>query len=431
MSTCTTSLITRLDLCAAFSPGISLAEERDPGHARRVTYLAWQLAVRAGMSEMQQAQLFCAALLHDLGIIPVARQLASLPINHDADLLRRHADPGEGPTAERRPRTPATALLAAHPIQGAQMALQAGLPHSVARLIALHHERWDGGGNPNQRAGRDLPLAALLLAAADGLEGRLTAVRPPRPGYAAADFAREMTAAIGPEASALLAEAAADPSFWEPVFAGWTGAAAERPATAELTAPIGSWSEATPWGRFVDSKSAYGGSHSSRVAQLAADMAVGIGLSADHVDRIGWAGLLHDVGRLAIPCRISDRPGSLSAEEMEMVRRHPRVSREMVSALPDAVDIARWAATHHERLDGSGYPYGLSGSELPVETRLLAIADVYDALISDRPFRPRFSEAEAGAELARNSQQFDPVLLRALQQVRPVPEERAAEAIRG
>jgi len=145
----------------------------------------------------------------------------------------------------------------------------------------------------------------------------------------------------------------------------------------------------------LEAKDAYTRGHSERVAGLARRMALGIGLGRGTAETVAQAGLLHDLGKIAVPERILRKPGPLTPEEWEIMRRHPVTGAQIVAPLEFFDEGAVILRHHHERLDGSGYPDGLRGEMIPLGARIVAVADVYDALTSDRPYRPGLSHGEA------------------------------------
>jgi diguanylate cyclase (GGDEF)-like protein/putative nucleotidyltransferase with HDIG domain len=166
--------------------------------------------------------------------------------------------------------------------------------------------------------------------------------------------------------------------------------------------------------RSVDLRDTYTGSHSSRVAELAARIAERVGLDERHIELTRLAGSLHDLGKLAIPEEILRKPGALSDPERLVIERHPQIGFRMLESL--GVDpVAEWVLHHHERWDGTGYPDRLSGRRIPLGARILFVADAYDAMTSDRVYRPRLSAEAALEELQRCAgTQFDPEIVEAL-----------------
>jgi diguanylate cyclase (GGDEF)-like protein len=163
----------------------------------------------------------------------------------------------------------------------------------------------------------------------------------------------------------------------------------------------------------VDARDAYTGSHSERVGELAARIAVRLNADSAQVELIRLAGSLHDLGKLAIPEEILRKPAPLTEAERLVLERHPQIGFRMLESL--GVDpVAEWVLHHHERWDGAGYPDGVYGEEIPLGARIIFVADAYDAMTTDRVYRPRLSEGEALAELQRCAgTQFDPEVVAA------------------
>jgi len=145
----------------------------------------------------------------------------------------------------------------------------------------------------------------------------------------------------------------------------------------------------------LEAKDSYTRGHSERVALLARRMAVSLGVPGAAADVIAQAGLLHDLGKIGIPESVLRKPGPLSNDEWEVMRQHPLVGAQIVAPLEFFDEGAVILRHHHERHDGSGYPDGLRGELIPLGARIVAVADVYDALTSDRPYRARLGRAEA------------------------------------
>jgi len=166
----------------------------------------------------------------------------------------------------------------------------------------------------------------------------------------------------------------------------------------------------------VDARDTYTGSHSERVTELAARVAVRLGLDAEQVELTRLAASLHDLGKLAIPEELLQNPGTLTDSQRLVLERHPQIGFRMLDSL--GVDlIAHLVLHHHERWDGAGYPDGLSGEQIPLGSRIIFVTDAYDAMTSDRTYRPRRSSRAALAELERCAgSQFDPGIVAAFRE---------------
>jgi diguanylate cyclase (GGDEF)-like protein/putative nucleotidyltransferase with HDIG domain len=161
----------------------------------------------------------------------------------------------------------------------------------------------------------------------------------------------------------------------------------------------------------VDGRDAYTGRHSYMVGELAGRIAKRMGLPRDEVELARLAGRLHDIGKLAIPEEILRKPGPLNEAERLVLERHPQIGFRMLESL-GIEPVATWVLHHHERWDGRGYPEGLSEEEIPLGSRILFVADAYDAMTSDRVYRPKLSHEDAIAELERCAgAQFDPAVV--------------------
>ncbi|MFZ5649698.1 MAG: HD-GYP domain-containing protein [Bacillota bacterium] len=149
-----------------------------------------------------------------------------------------------------------------------------------------------------------------------------------------------------------------------------------------------------------------------RIQDLVADMASAIGLSDRNTTDLRLLARFHDIGKVGIPDRLLFKPGPLNEEEFNEMKRHSEIGYRIAQSAPDLVPIADWILKHHEWWSGSGYPLGLMGEEIPLECRMLSIADAYDAMTSDRPYRKAMSVEKAVSELKRCAGvQFDTVLV--------------------
>ena len=150
----------------------------------------------------------------------------------------------------------------------------------------------------------------------------------------------------------------------------------------------------------LEAKDPYTRGHSERVAALSRRVASALGLTSAVVDLVGQAGLLHDIGKIGVPEAILKKPGPLSPEEWEIMRAHPVIGAQIVAPFEFFADAARVIRHHHERWDGSGYPDGLARETIPLEARIVAVADVFDALTSVRSYRAALARDAARACLA-------------------------------
>jgi HD-GYP domain-containing protein (c-di-GMP phosphodiesterase class II) len=155
--------------------------------------------------------------------------------------------------------------------------------------------------------------------------------------------------------------------------------------------------------------------HSRNVAQIARGLATRLGYEGEELEMLTQAALLHDLGKIAIPDGVLNKPGPLSPEEFDLVRQHPQIGYDLLGGL-DLAPIDAWIRHHHEHWDGSGYPNGLAGGEIPFGSRLILVADAFDAMTCDRSYRRAISIESAMQELRSESgRQFDPIVVAALE----------------
>ncbi len=282
---------------------------------------------------------------------------------------------------------------------GRLLAHRLRLPDEVARALGQLTERWDGKGFPGKVAGDELsrPLRVVRVAhdfvavahARDRAAAAATLKRRRGRGY---DPGIVDAALAEPDA---LLRAADVPNAWERVIEA-------EPLPVATIARAGLTSLARAFAEFADVKVAFLHGHSTRVAGLAATAAQALGGSRTEVEELRAAGLFHDIGRVSVPNGIWDKPGPLSAGEWERVRLHPYYTERVLERCGLLAAHALVAGSHHERLDGSGYHRAATAAKLSVGARLLAAADVYDALIHDRPhrraLRPQGCSSRAGRD---------------------------------
>ena len=164
----------------------------------------------------------------------------------------------------------------------------------------------------------------------------------------------------------------------------------------------------------VDLRDAYTGSHSSRVAGYARQMGLRMGLPDAQLDNVVMAALLHDIGKIGVPDHVLLKPGRLTEEEFGHIRKHPELGWMALKNIEDFKSISLMVLHHHERMDGAGYPGGLKGSAIPLGSRIIAVADSYDALTTNRPYRSARTKQQAVDELLRCvDTQFDARVLNA------------------
>jgi HD-GYP domain-containing protein (c-di-GMP phosphodiesterase class II) len=289
-------------------------------------------------------------------------------------------------------------FLRTHSALQSEFAQRIGLPASVTQALAHSYERWDGKGVPDGLESEQIPLAVRLVALADvvevhhrrgGLEAARAVARERRGGQLDPRLVDRFCDAAGE----LLADLGPDPS-WSEVIEAEPGL--DRVVGgAELDGVLVAMAD------LVDMKSPHMAGHSRGVANLAAEAGRVMRMPDAEQIALRRAGYVHDLGRLGVSNAIWDKRGPLAAAELERVRLHPYLTDRMLAGVAALQSVRALAARHHERLDGSGYPSGLSGADLSPADRILAAADVYHALTEPRPYRDAHAP-EAAASVLRD-----------------------------
>jgi HD-GYP domain-containing protein (c-di-GMP phosphodiesterase class II) len=268
-----------------------------------------------------------------------------------------------------------------------------GMPEGVTGLVATMTERWDGKGLPNGISGDELPLALRIahVARDAAFQGLLH-----EPATAAGIIRRRGGGAFDPSLASLVADEY-DTLVGEPPAAGWADVLGREPLPHLILRGAQIDSALSAMANFTDLVSPYLAGHSSGVADLARRAGQVRGLSPDQVRDVHRAGLLHDVGRVAVAARVWSETGSLSAADWEQVRLHPYYSERVMSQSPFLARLAGIGSHHHERLDGSGYHRGVASVGLSAEQRLLAAADALHAKTEPRAYRQAMTVRAAAA----------------------------------
>ena len=404
-------------IVAALSVTSDLTRGHPPGEAMRACLLAVELARRAGLAEGGRRDVYYATLLRFAGCAATSHEIAAALGGDDvvvrargdlidgsrpAEALRLLAGLGKGTDRLRiLARAPAVPRLIAEGARadcevGAEVTRRLRLPDAVISAVLDGFERFDGRGAPAGRSSTDVAeparFAAVGYAAVmfDAVGGKATAAE-----MVAAWSGRALDPAIAGvflEAPTELLEASDPDDLWAAVVEAESAPRRTFAGDDALDEALEAFGDA------ADLKSPWFSGHARGVARLARAAAAG-GTSVDPAV-VHRAGLLHDLGRVAVPTGIWERAGGLRPQEWEVVRLHPYHSGRIVARSPLLAPLAPIVSRHHERVDGSGYPAGVGGSELDGAACLLAAADVLHALGEPRPHRGALDPAEASRALS-------------------------------
>lgn len=401
------------ELISAMSCALDITEGQPEGHAIRTCLIGMRIAEILGMPAAERSDLFYALLLKDLGSSSnagkvcllfgaddraIKRGLRSVNWSRMTDSIRfmHHNLMPEGSSLQRALRTVVLALeghsapkklVQTRAEQGAAIARHMGFSEETATALLHLDEHWDGHGLPQGLQGEEISLFGRILGIAQSIEVYWSSGGP----QAAIDMVRDRRKRwFDPELADIFLTLSEDAAFRELIATDDPQQAVARvePEDRILMANDACIDRvARAFAQVVDAKSPWTFRHSEGVARIAVGMATTLGLSPEEVTRVYRAALLHDIGKLGVSNLILDKRGELSSEEYVELRRHPELSYQILSRVSCFQDLATIAGAHHERLDGRGYHQGLTGTDLTREMRLLAVADICDALSASRPYR--------------------------------------------
>lgn len=408
------------ELVRAFSYALDLTEGQPAGHCVRSCWIGMQVGKAIGLVPDELTDLYYALLLKDLGCSSNAARICELYGADDrafkqgyktvgtslaATLLFvvRASAPGKG--TYRRAATIGNILkngsaivdemISSRCTRGADIARTLRFSTPVQEGIYRLDEHWDGSGRPGHLSGEAIPLFARIA-----LLSQVADVFRSHAGRAASigEVERRSGTWLDPKLVHCFTSLARDSAFWDDLQSPFLDA--RLPA---LLPPTGVYPVdedylddiAAAFGQVIDAKSPYTANHSARVGELALRMAEVMNVPQSRRRGLYRAALLHDVGKLGVSNAILDKPGPLDETEWQEMRAHASHTLAILDRIGPLHEMAAIAAAHHERLDGAGYPLGLSDHMIRRETRIITACDFYDALTQDRPYRSALPRDEA------------------------------------
>jgi HD-GYP domain-containing protein (c-di-GMP phosphodiesterase class II) len=409
----------RVEVLAGLSVAIDLGLGQPAEHMLRSSVVACGLADRLGLSPEQRATVYYTTLLMWIGCHADSHEYArwfgdDIAVRRDAYLVDWSGMPylrfllgnvARGEPLGQRVRVMGTlmrdargqlaTLIHSHCTSAGALGRHIGLGPDVERALAYTFERYDGGGLPTGASGADIPIEMRVAQLADvaevhhrmyGVQGAVAMARSRRGGH----LDPALVDAFTTDTEALFPAVGDDP--WDRALSIAPDAETrlDEPGLDELLTAVGD---------FVDLKCPFTLGHSRNVAALAAEAGVQLGLSPSDVTAVRRAAHLHDVGRIGVSNQVWSKPAELTGAEWERVRMHPYLTDRVLSRIPGLAQVSAIARSHHEHLDGSGYPLGLSGSALGRLDRLLAAAVAYQSALEPRPYRGPHTPPEAATRL--------------------------------
>lgn len=401
------------EVISALSYALDLTEGQPAGHSIRCCWIGMHIGHALKFDDQQLWDLYYTLLLKDAGCSSNASRLYELYGGDDraakrdfkyvdnenfkqvADFIFKHTGAGENLFSKSKRLINlavngdelANDIFETRCERGADIAIKLGFNDQVADGIRYLDEHWNGNGKPYRLSGDDIPLSsqiALLSQVADvffqcgGKEASINEI-----------LSRAGTW-FKPDLVKIYQNLKKDYHFWQTLTLPNIEQKIQslEPTNLSMTLSDERLDDITAaFGMIVDSKSPYTFNHSGRVAEYTAKIAENLGYSETHIRHLKRGAMLHDIGKLGVSNSILDKPGKLTDAERKAVEKHAYYSEEILSHLASFSSLAKICGAHHERLDGQGYPYGLTADEITLDTRIITTADIFDAITAKRPYR--------------------------------------------
>jgi HD-GYP domain-containing protein (c-di-GMP phosphodiesterase class II) len=416
------------EVIAALSHALDMTEGHPVGQAERTCLIGMRLARELQLDAEAEYALYYALLLKDVGCSSAAARMCQLFGTDDIALkthgklvdwtkpaqvaryTSQHVAAGGRIARAQRTLSVLRSLVAegkeiveTRCDRGAAIVRSLGFPSATADAVWALDEYWDGRGQPSGMAGDDIPLLARVACLSQTAEVFFAAH-----GLAAAqEMVRERRGRwFDPQVADALLPIGAEDRLWSDLVSDDVPALVLElePADRVLVldeAGVDNICEA--FADVIDAKSPFTARHSRGVATYAGLIGDALGFGSEDLRELHRAGMLHDIGKLGIPNTILDKPAKLTDDEFARMRLHPAFTESILAGIPAFAGFAAVAAAHHERLDGRGYHRGVAASDLPANARVLAVADVFEALTADRPYRGPMDPDEALAICRRDA----------------------------
>lgn len=370
------------DMLFAVSSALDCVETELVGvttnHSRRVALLSTLLCKRLGLTAEDVYDMGTCALLHD-------NALTEYTLHQGRAQVRRLVN------------------VEMHCTSGERNASQFPYRGDARNVILHHHENWDGSGYFGCK-GHEISVRAAILRMTDNMDLHISlGTGNPELVEQAHRHVRELSGTVySPEVSAAFLEIFDEDMVRDLSHEHVDDALRRQTSANPRDVTLDELERMCHiFGCITDAKSPHTATHSQGVANKTRALAAHLALPAEHQQRLVIAAHLHDVGKLSIPPEILEKPGALTPEEFKIMQGHVLMTEIILRDVRGLEEIALWAASHHEKVNGGGYPHGIGGELLPLESRLLACVDVYQALVEDRPYRRGMDHEMAMAILRR------------------------------
>lgn len=382
------------DLILCLSNTMDLMDPSIVDHHKQVAYIAYHIGEALGLAPDLRRELLIAGALHDIGAFSLKEKLEAL--SFEMENPHKHAEAGY------------SLLRIFEPLKAA------------ADSIRFHHIPWEEGRG-NEFRGKSVPIASHILHLSDRIAVLIDREKPIL--LQVDTIRRKIRENWGTLFMPLLVKTfeaiSTKEVFWLDLVSQNLFELLSRITDIQaLTLGIdGLVSLAKIISQMIDFRNPFTASHSTSVAMVAEALASLSGFSQKECKLMRAAGYLHDLGKLAVPVEYLEKPGKLTSNEYSIMKAHTYYTFQTLQSIEGLEMVNVWASFHHERLDGSGYPFHLKGEDIPLGSRIMAVADVFTALTEDRPYRKGLTDGEAVRILADmvENHALDPKVVRTLE----------------
>ncbi|SDX51721.1 HD-GYP domain-containing protein [Tepidimicrobium xylanilyticum] len=364
-------------LLNSLSFSLEVAENRYYNHSRRTAYIAYCIAEEMELNDEEAADIYYAALIHDIGMAGYLSKYSVDQIHFEEELKREHC------------------------YYGYKILDKLSFMGKIKEYILHHHEEWQGTG-PYGLKGEEIPLACQIISLADYFE--LFFLRKMEDDTYIANLdhidkwlGKHKDKRFKKEVCEIFYEVAKKEKFWFDLRPTNLDQALQmvepRKGIYIGIKDLHKISEA--FALLIDAKSKFTYEHTKGISNIVGNFATYLGYNPIMVEKLVIASNLHDIGKFVIPLEILEKPGKLNDQEFQIIKSHAYYTKLILKYVKGLEDIAEWAGNHHEKLNGTGYPEKLDWQSIKKEDQIIALADIYQALTEERPYRAKMSPKEA------------------------------------
>lgn len=375
-----------IDIVLALSSAIDLINPTITNHHKRVAYISYQIAKEMNLSDKEVKDLVLASLLHDCGAVNLFERNSLFEFEFGNSSHDRHS----------------------HGYKGWLILRDADELKPAAEIIKFHHIFWEEQSDILENY--KIPVSSYILHLADRIDiliDRKQEILMQRK-YIQGMVNHSSHTMFMPEAVEAFNNLVTKPYFWFDIINPYLDSMIRKNMSSYKVSINGSslLQYADIAHRIIDFRNKFTATHSIGVAKSASSLAAKLGFTADDCELMHSAGLMHDLGKLCIPESILEKPGPLDQYEYNLMKSHTYHTYRILDSIPGLDKVRDWASFHHEKLDGTGYPFSLKANRLDLGSRILAISDIFTALTEERPYRQALS-LEATMDIINKSTNLD------------------------